>query len=520
MHRRRIACAAAACGALGGVPAAVQAGTYDVHSCRLPDGKVAPARGWMASASGATAVAADTCAGGEFLRTALLPQAQPSGAKAEYVLKAAAGTRFVRWEYDREASSGLSGPASAAVIWGTAAADREVVTGGKTSAGVAVREPLDAQALSFNAACGTPGCPAQNPQAEMRLRRSAVRVSDDSAPVADPATGTLTAAGALKGSVNVAIAARDSGGGLFAARLLVDGTQITSGRFAPLDGPCADLFYPSPGRDVVDALPCPLSGDVRLIWDTTKVADGKHTVTVNVDDIAANKTDVFGPTEVTVLNNPLPPVPNGTPATREAALTLSGVRRGRLRRSFGTMTISGRLTARAGGAAIAGARVTVAAAGAGGASERRAETVTDARGRFRARLTSGVVSGAVTASYRAFSVADPPDATGSARLAVTYRPRLSVNRRRLPSGGRVRLSGRLPALAAGRARVALEGQVGRRFQVFRVVRVGRSGRWSGSYRFGRQPLARRFRLRARVLRESTVPLTFRPSQARTVVVGG
>jgi hypothetical protein len=28
------------------VPAAAQAGTYDVHACRLPDGSAAPAGGW------------------------------------------------------------------------------------------------------------------------------------------------------------------------------------------------------------------------------------------------------------------------------------------------------------------------------------------------------------------------------------------------------------------------------------------------------------------------------------------
>src|ERR1700754_51611 len=63
------------------LPAVARAGTYDVYSCRLPDGSPAPARAWEPVTTyagvGAAAVTADDCAAGGAM-TASLPFVDPA----------------------------------------------------------------------------------------------------------------------------------------------------------------------------------------------------------------------------------------------------------------------------------------------------------------------------------------------------------------------------------------------------------------------------------------------------------
>src|SRR3954447_15418338 len=67
------------------VVAPARAGTYDVYSCRLPDGSPAPTNGWTPfaapSLNGVSGTAADACGAGGGL-TASLPPFVPVGMDA------------------------------------------------------------------------------------------------------------------------------------------------------------------------------------------------------------------------------------------------------------------------------------------------------------------------------------------------------------------------------------------------------------------------------------------------------
>src|SRR3954451_20679316 len=55
------------------VVAPARAGTYDVYSCRLPDGSPAPTGGWVPFGSGAAATPIDACGAGGGLAASLPP---------------------------------------------------------------------------------------------------------------------------------------------------------------------------------------------------------------------------------------------------------------------------------------------------------------------------------------------------------------------------------------------------------------------------------------------------------------
>src|SRR3954470_17238583 len=88
--------------------APARAGTYDVYSCRVPDGSPAPAAGWVPFATGAeptglSATAADMCAAGSGL-VASLPSYAPVGMESRWAFTAPSGTSIEDFEIFRTVS--------------------------------------------------------------------------------------------------------------------------------------------------------------------------------------------------------------------------------------------------------------------------------------------------------------------------------------------------------------------------------------------------------------------------------
>ena len=111
--------------------------------------------------------------------------------------------------------------------------------------------------------------------------------------VAVPSPPTNT----VRGIVKVPYSAGDTGSGVAAAALIVDGMEIASAHESN-GGKC--LEHP-PYRFLV---PCPLEVDSSLPFDTTRLKDGPHQVKVEVTDAAGQRSTSFGLT-LTVRNVPV-----------------------------------------------------------------------------------------------------------------------------------------------------------------------------------------------------------------------
>jgi hypothetical protein len=113
------------------------------------------------------------------------------------------------------------------------------------------------------------------------LRHAALTVRDDTPP-------TLAVGGArtpATGRMTLTVNAHDEGAGLVRATAWVDGVEAASAPF----GVCAEL---SPDDATIDRAldsDCPSFGSVELPVDTTRFADGPHTLRVDVIDAAGNQ---------------------------------------------------------------------------------------------------------------------------------------------------------------------------------------------------------------------------------------
>jgi hypothetical protein len=179
--------------------------------------------------------------------------------------------------------------------------------------GVVTRTGLDAARLELTAGCG--GTIANTCAAPIRLQATSVAVTlrDDIAPIPSNLRGSLFAAAAKSGNVDVVFDVTDRGGGVYRTVTTIDGKLYEAKPVAL--GACADLD-PSNANpyEFAGAVPCPLSQvGLTSTIDTTKLEDGVHTIGVTVEDAAGNSAVVVAPgSRFTVRNG----VPNGSPSGR------------------------------------------------------------------------------------------------------------------------------------------------------------------------------------------------------------
>jgi hypothetical protein len=134
-----------------------------------------------------------------------------------------------------------------------------------------------------------------------------VTIDDPTPPTLDNPAGTLwgpgPANGYHRGTETLDASAQDSGGGVQAITLAIDGHTATSYQ--------ASCDYTRPQ-------PCPSSsGPQTLALDTTAVTDGTHTLTVVATDAAGNQSSVAS--EQITVDNTAPTAPSALTATAVAA---------------------------------------------------------------------------------------------------------------------------------------------------------------------------------------------------------
>jgi hypothetical protein len=152
-------------------------------------------------------------------------------------------------------------------------------------------------ALLARVECGGPfDCTGE---ATLGVYSAQLDLRDDLSPAIATVSGSLLAAGRVKGTRSLSYAATDRGGGLWRRQLAVDGQARVDGVIDGKDGTCTGGVY----RAVV---PCRLAASDTLALDTTQLAEGPHDVELAIWDATAVNRTRYGPFQITVDNIPPP----------------------------------------------------------------------------------------------------------------------------------------------------------------------------------------------------------------------
>lgn len=496
------------------------AAPYTVWSCQGPSGEALPGRAWSGTASGAGTAASTDCATG--LRAALTPGAASGPAGASLGFAAPAGTRIIAFELVRTLRASVGGLFPTGYVANVASVDPAGALGPGCAGGGLFTStctvgdpPLAASGVSLggialSVACNRGSCPAADPAAEAVLTRSRVVLEDGQAPTVTGVSGTL---GTDRVTRSVTVAGSDVGGGVATITATVDGGEAVG---VGSGGACAVPFSA--------AQPCPSARETTFSVDTGGLTAGDHVATGTISD-AAGATTSWGPVPFRVPaggsteGSGAPqgavavPVPAPAGAGPSARLILAGAAT-----KSGRVRPTGRLVS-AGGSALAGVVVRLTRARPGPSGPRTValspvRTGTD--GRFTA---AALPEGAWTVA----AAADVQDgtATATARLKTVLRTTAVPSPRRLRTGSRMVLSGRLTGAGAARGgvRVRIQTIVKGRYRTVAAVRTRSNGTWRWRHRFTKVSRPTLFAFRAVIPGEGDDwPWTPISRRARSVLV--
>lgn len=486
--------------------AAAEAKTYDVWSCRAPDGSPAIVRddggGWVAETSGATGnLAPNTCGdGGSFDAVHASAGAHAAGSQTTWRFDAPADLRISGYALDMSGwargvrpwggkTQGLVGVADSTQPGSDAWTLKRL--GGSDEALIArhvvASSPSNAASVQVLARCVGESAEYCTPDlgtgvASFRVFRTTVTLRDTEPPVITGIQGDAVNAGVWpRSGVAMTVAATDRGGGVLRVGVEIDGQEPRW--HAVADAPCR--IWPGTARAFVAPKPCPAMSSTPLTIPTTELAAGVHSVRVLVEDAAGNQTTAYGPVSKRISdavgpggdavggdpadgppggvggegapagaellgraameNDPGPP--NGAPATSAVRLVVrwEGTASALRKIRYGQRpTLRGQLTTRD------GRPVREAAIRVGVLQDHRsAQRVehqalrTDAAGGFRWRMPKGIGSRRITLAYYEHVAGTVPAASVTVRLQVAAAVRMTLDRRTARQGQTVRLRGRL-----------------------------------------------------------------------------
>lgn len=539
------------------------AGVYYVYSCKTPNDQLASTDGWSVVQTLRSGSAVNNCARGGSLRLTLPGDvAQPPKGVVGWHYQAPPDTlidRFWIWRSAtvRHSSSERYTSPLAYISFPSQDFQPDAFefcgigcnAHGTTTESLVASNQKDSgnlagiQGLYFTAACvGSVPCePRAGDMVDYRVQALEVRLRDDLDPVVSNVGGSMLQPGIHRGTDQVSFAAQDRGGGLYRTKIELkrDGAaEYTTAVNQVVDangGRCAEFDYQNDtDREFKFRQPCKLSASEDAQLDTTTVPDGDYLLRVRVEDAAGNSATVAPPVKVTIDNvapsataaqpgqaSPAvsagPSQPNGTNASDQARLSLSGPRRRTLRygkRASATLRLRDEA-----GRAISGATVVVLrrmkVPGARWVAQRAATT--DGKGKLKYKIRPKY-SRVLRFAYRSRSgpvmVATKADLVINVRSKTTLRATPSF----LHNGQTVHFKGKLKSRPVPRAGVVidLQARVGRRWQTFNTLRTGSAGKWRARYRFRSTRGLQTYKFRARVRGDSSFP--YSPSTSRRVKV--
>lgn len=297
-------------------PPAVLGAIYEVHACRLPNGAAAPAHGWSATTG---AIASIDCPGGKMtVRTP--PGTHSPGWRHGLTFSAPPGTNIAGFRRHVEVRIVQNLGGGPPPWWwnyfeaGTVVGEDQL-TGLRASSNPRPYDddfeyPLEQRfsRVQFSLECAD----AQNAGAcqdngsSFSLRRIAVQLDDTRPPTVLSSAGSLLATTSpQRGERHLELKLRDVGSGLYRVRVDVDGERLSELPIDENQGVCKSPF--------VLPVPCKLAATVDVPVDTTRLAEGRHTILVRVFDATGVNAAAVGPVSILVDNEPDPP-PRGTSA--------------------------------------------------------------------------------------------------------------------------------------------------------------------------------------------------------------
>jgi hypothetical protein len=539
-------------------PSQATAGTYDVYSCRLPDGSVAPAKGWQAASNAGGQDpfgAVNRCATGDGL-TAVFPIGVSSaGSEWSWAFTAAAGTTVESFLIHRVAASSWDSADQSSIAYvssygawpmsledgdegescippGSSSGRPPCLTLGSASqtdpADVYARSGVHASWLKFAVRCLGPGsqCRADDPYTLSGFKMFDARLTLDDVHAPAFERDLSTTPGEFS-DIAVPLSVSDEGSGIAELDVTIDGNPVAREDGATVSSSCRAPF--------TDPAPCPARRDVALQVQTARLADGPHELRALAIDASGNRT-LSAPLTLTTRNGTLveslaPPAipqvaaPNGRGASRFARITsrFSGSSALTSRTlAYGRATsVAGRLT-NASSQPIADAVVTVderlLAAGSG--AKALPQVRTDGDGRFSYRVAPGP-SRIIRFSYSEFQTDPAPVAVGQVTVHVRAGVSLRVSPTRVRNGTTIAFSGRvLGQQGTRRPIVTIYAVVGgpRPRVPVETVRARADGRFSYRYRFRSITGPAVYRFEARVPQQTAFP--YAEGASRPVVVRG
>jgi hypothetical protein len=206
--------------------------------------------------------------------------------------------------------------------------------------------------------------------AQMNITTATILLSNEAKPTAAGFAGTLLNNPA-SGTASLSFTAHDEHGpGVYRATVQIDGHTMWSATPNLNEGKCVAHGTYNGALKFHNLQPCPQETEVHTEIQTSALAEGQHTLKVEIEDAAGDKATVYtGP--ITIDNQPpaiTPPIvsvippsrgaPNGEPASEHVTFALAGRQpkafiRGHARSA---VMLAGRLTAPT-GAPIKGAQV-------------------------------------------------------------------------------------------------------------------------------------------------------------------
>ena len=516
-------------------PSAAGAGTYDVYSCRLPNGEPTGIDGWVPIGINAY----NDCGPMGGLAAQLPVGTVPPETASGWRFAAPLDARIAAFTIYRAAEAGLGYPSARDYFSSYDEASPHGLTDANpdycasyfascTGAGVmnnplapgnkVERSGLAVRSLTYQIMCwnfGSPGgapCPtASSAPGRLRIFSSRFRFADDFKPAFEgdltvPADGAVQA-----GPLDAVFGASDRGGGVARTWTEVDGVRQEERAVDPTDVSCAPPF--------TEVVPCSRRVTATTRLDALKFGEGEHRFRIGIADAAGNETVSR---EFTLILAPSPQALNGHGASRAARLaTWLNKRRRSVTVAYRTQpTLHGTLLGE-GGVAIAGATLNVVERVTGTEQWRSAgSVVTGGSGEFSRRLSRGP-NRIVRVQYTAVLTDAQPSAYADVNIRARAGVTLNVSRKHVRNGSRLRFSGRVQGEVGSRRALvtiyALTGGPRKRIPV-ETLRARRDGRFSYAYRFTSIPGPSTYRFEARVPKQTGFP--YLEGASRPAVVQG
>lgn len=326
---------------------------------------------------------------------------------------------------------------------------------------------------------GPNGCTfgaGENPN--LQLYGAQLTLADPGLPTATTTGGSLATPGPVSGTESLAYNAQDTGSGVRALELLLDGQAVAKN----------DYIAQCPYQNFAA---CPTSLSDAIAWNTASAANGAHELALRVVNAAGNASIVDEHT-ITVENpllgglpaNALAHVANGQSPCAGAALSLTvnghavppAIPYGR------AVTVTGRL--HCGAVPIRNARVQIATAASPPAAAIATGVQTDRDGAFSYAVPRGP-DRRLRFSYIAYSDDPAPAATATATISVRAKIALHIAPRLLRNDHTMRWSGTIGPGPYPRQGTTLlvEVREGTHWKAFDQVVANARGRFAYAYTF-------------------------------------